>query len=795
MKTLSNINDLSIRGETKNELLIETLANEKIENLMQFKDFLRKNPTTNINATDQYGYTPLMYASSQKDDNQEIAKELLKIGANPNHKALDKKSAIVLAKFNGNTKIYNLLKSYGADESIIENYKAFPNVKFEKNRKNDISSILKASIYTENKNPRTLSALNDMMDFLNKNSNPLVKKVLTMASLFCLEKRYENRGVEIFTTSNLNIDSMTSRVKHNKTRGMHYIEKNALLLGNIEKYQEGAKVFIHEAMHNVRRSLSQKNMPMLFKSYIDLQSIQKSTPPDPFSAWVNYAILNRIEFSQGYYTMEQKLEELIADLPKAILHFKSTNKNSNELQKSCLNPLMNFFDKTMSEPISNYIENHPKKVLINYENTLSNQHKKNDIKKDFTPLENAIITGEFDICQKHIEAKENIHNKSVNGFTPLFLVVISQNKKWDKYLKRNNKPTSTQIIESLVNAGLNVNQRAKNGSTPLMYACEKAGGFDNVKLLLDRGADVNLKDNNGHTAREYALLKGNTVIGKEISKRQFNLQDKKNRDFLFDVKNNTLDEKTTLSDKNLNIQDEDGYTPLMYAIKNNNLNVTKKLLQHGAKTTPRDNLGRDAFLNAILNKNHKAVLELINANASIKTLDYYGKSPMIIAAESGNTNMIIFLEKNYNANINDISSQLRTPLIHAIEMDNIDSAKKLIDLGANVNQADVFGITPLICSTIRNDLKTARVLLEKSTNINATDQFNNTALHIALRADNKEMVKLLLSFNPNIDLKDAKGKTAREILKDKDFALSSLTKNKYHKDITRTRGSGELILH
>lgn len=53
-------------------------------------------------------------------------------------------------------------------------------------------------------------------------------------------------------------------------------------------------------------------------------------------------------------------------------------------------------------------------------------------------------------------------------------------------------------VKELLDKGIDVNVRGKDGNTPIMEAAY-AGHFDTVKLLLDHGADLSAKKNDGAT--------------------------------------------------------------------------------------------------------------------------------------------------------------------------------------------------------------------------------------------------------------------------------------------------------
>ncbi len=80
-------------------------------------------------------------------------------------------------------------------------------------------------------------------------------------------------------------------------------------------------------------------------------------------------------------------------------------------------------------------------------------------------------------------------NIIVDGLTPLF-VAASQGH--------------TQVVEYLLEIGVDPDQRTEEGATPLIIAA-KNGHLDIVKLLINNGADVDARADNGATAMAVAL--------------------------------------------------------------------------------------------------------------------------------------------------------------------------------------------------------------------------------------------------------------------------------------------------
>jgi ankyrin repeat protein len=61
------------------------------------------------------------------------------------------------------------------------------------------------------------------------------------------------------------------------------------------------------------------------------------------------------------------------------------------------------------------------------------------------------------------------------------------------------KAGKTDVLEALLDEGIDVNTKDNNGMTPLMWAAYKCH-LTAVELLLENDADVNAKNNDGKTA-------------------------------------------------------------------------------------------------------------------------------------------------------------------------------------------------------------------------------------------------------------------------------------------------------
>ncbi|MDB5358948.1 MAG: ankyrin repeat family protein [Rhodospirillales bacterium] len=90
----------------------------------------------------------------------------------------------------------------------------------------------------------------------------------------------------------------------------------------------------------------------------------------------------------------------------------------------------------------------------------------------------------------------------------------------------------------------------------------------------------------------------------------------------------------------MNHQDDQGKTALMYAAVAGNETMIKLLLQGGARPLIRDQDGRVALHWAVQRDNPDAVSALLDGGAPIDTLDPHGTTPLMMAAAIGNLAVI-----------------------------------------------------------------------------------------------------------------------------------------------------------
>ena len=236
-----------------------------------------------------------------------------------------------------------------------------------------------------------------------------------------------------------------------------------------------------------------------------------------------------------------------------------------------------------------------------------------DSSRNWAPLHYAAFYSNTEMCELLLTNNANVDIRNSVDDTPLTIVCYSG--------QQGNPNTSDQqrvsVAKILLHYNADIDVENQDGATPLILATGRSGCFNIMKLLVENAQKKDLDLN-----------------------------------------------------KLINASDDDGYTPLMWAAVDNNLDEFKYLLEEGA---------------------------------DINAVDIRGYNVLMIAAENESNAIVTYILENLdnmdslkNIDINFIPDKTTSALHGAVVCGgNLEIVKSFLEHGANVNAIDRNGETPL----------------------------------------------------------------------------------------------------
>ncbi|XP_072494023.1 uncharacterized protein [Notamacropus eugenii] len=183
------------------------------------------------------------------------------------------------------------------------------------------------------------------------------------------------------------------------------------------------------------------------------------------------------------------------------------------------------------------------------------------------------------------------------------------------------------VVSLLVERKCKINLRDKHYQTSLMKAvqCQQE---ECARILLDYGADPALMDTHDNTALHYAASGLNTAIAAKLLRHTIDMEAKNK------VEVYLLCEKIFSEIKCVN---QEGCTPLLLAVKENNRDMVDLFLKNGANVNTSDRLDRTALMIAARCKPTGVVSLLLQYDIDLSCRDAFGQTAEEHAAFSGHS--------------------------------------------------------------------------------------------------------------------------------------------------------------
>ncbi len=303
---------------------------------------------------------------------------------------------------------------------------------------------------------------------------------------------------------------------------------------------------------------------------------------------------------------------------------------------------------------------------------------------------------------------------------------------------------------------------AHASSLPLIDAV-RDGNHATAFELIGGKTDVNAADNNGTTALHWAVHNNDLPLVERLLKARARAEVR--NDFgvtpLLEaalIGNEALIERLLKAGANIETTDADGQTALMLVARTGNLAAARMLIKRGADVNAAEKWrGQTALMWAAAQNQPEMVRELLRHGAKPDARSVVNDWKRQVTAEP---------RAQYRP------SGGWTALLYATRQGCLPCVQALVNAGANPDLANPDNVSPLLMATLNFNFDTAAWLLSKGANPDKWDWWGRSPLYAAVdlntipqggRADRPspdnttsiELIRLLLDAraNPNLQLK------------------------------------------
>jgi len=279
-----------------------------------------------------------------------------------------------------------------------------------------------------------------------------------------------------------------------------------------------------------------------------------------------------------------------------------------------------------------------------------------------------------------------------------------------------------------------------------LFQAARTGNIDYIKQELDDWKKCHMADAEGNTILHIAAQNGYLEVVEELIKDRGWIQTNFWGPWV-----------PTMDDKN-----NKGETPLDCSIKSGHHTTMKAFLENKKDTTPTDD-DQIKALRLSTDKDDPTAIDLLHHyNYNLRLYNEDGYNTFHYSILQNKPKVCRYLAQKQalinSKTINPKTKQpLETPIMLAVDKENIDAIKFFVQCGADINLTGPNGISPL------HTAKTSPAidcLLENKAHIDAQDNDGYTALHRNIINKNENLVKHLMEKKADIKKKNKKGESA-----------------------------------
>lgn len=350
-------------------------------------------------------------------------------------------------------------------------------------------------------------------------------------------------------------------------------------------------------------------------------------------------------------------------------------------------------------------------------------------RRGMTALMYAAEDNQYGIMKLLLEYGADLNTTDAEGKTPLIFMAKANSLEMVKILLAkgadpNVKPLygrtalmyaiehkNDEMIKELVAKGADLKSADRISSTTLMQAV-LTGDLDLVKMCIEKGVDINAQEQNGETALMLAIQNDYDEIANLLLDQGVNVNAVSQGDMsalvYAIIRGNCSLVKTLLAKGvDFNIESQGG-TAIKYAIARGNLEILGVLLEEGANP----NVSYDVSIRYVAERDYFAPMlrggwGYMTPLTHAIVLDHYAMVNLLL---------------QYKANVDKDDLKL------AIYHNNPAILRALIVTGVNLEDGYTYGITPLIEAINRNNLKIVKLLIDGGAKLPEIQYFSYGAL-------------------------------------------------------------------
>jgi uncharacterized protein len=261
-------------------------------------------------------------------------------------------------------------------------------------------------------------------------------------------------------------------------------------------------------------------------------------------------------------------------------------------------------------------------------------------------------------------------------------------------------------LRALLQNKADVNAPQIDGSTALHWAV-RGNDLEMAELLLAAGAHVSTANDSGATPMLLATMNGSAPMIELLLKSGAH-------------PNGALSAS--------------GNTPLMMAARTGKADAVKALLDHGAQVNTKETWGGTTALMWAASERHPEVVKLLVEHGA----DVNAKSSFVPSASGRGFEGTAPIQAKSNQTPEEFASGWMTPLMFAAREEDLESARLLIQAGADVNAVGGDGKDALGLALFNGSYDVASLLIDSHANVNHADAQRFTPLFWAVDRRNME---------------------------------------------------------